>query len=110
MALNSDGDCPVLRCIGSAEAESLQAMRVAIDALHNTALDNHAQQVIVDLRALEFASAACVLLLVQWVQRVEELDETVRYKIVLRGDAREPWQRRSIPLIASAGSRVVVIE
>ena len=109
MALNSEGDCPVLRCIGSAEAQSLQAMRVAIDALHSAALEHRARQVIVDLRALEFASAACVLLLVHWVQRVEQLDEAARFKIVLRGDAREPWQQRSIPLLASTGRQVVVV-
>jgi hypothetical protein len=105
-----DEDHPVLRCIGSAEAESHDAMRVALDTFHGTAVDTSAGKVILDLRALEFASASCVLLLVQWSQRVEDLDESMRYQIVVRSDPHVPWQRRGVPLLASAASRVVVLE
>lgn len=111
LALERDDDGhPVLRCIGSAEAESHDAMRVALDAFHNTAVDSGSGMVTLDLRALEFASASCVLLLVQWTQRVEDLDEGMRYQIVVRSDPHVAWQRRGVPLLASAASRVVVLQ
>lgn len=111
LALERDDEGhPVLRCIGSAEAESQEAMRVALDAFHNTAVDSASRIVILDLRAVEFASASCVLLLVQWGQRVEEMEEGMRYQILVRSDPHVAWQRRGVPLLASAASRVVVLE
>jgi len=85
-------------------------LSTALAAAHDDALKSSAPAVIADLRGLEFASSSCLKAFVTWLQRVQELDATRRYKVKFRSNPRFSWQRRSLGALAAFASSVVEIE
>jgi hypothetical protein len=105
-----DGTTLVLTCIGSAETEALDTLSQALSGLHEDAVRDEVRTVIADIRSLEFASSSCLKVFVTWLQRVSELDDTRRYRIVFRSNPAHSWQRRSLGALAAFASGVVQIE
>ena len=103
------GDSLVLTCSGSAETEQIEALRTAIDLLHANAMQSSAQSVVADIRDVAFASSSCLKVFVTWLQRVQELDDARRYKIVFRSNPRHSWQRRSLSALAAFAAGVVEV-
>lgn len=97
-------------CTGSAETEALAALREAIDSLHHDVIRGPARTVVADVRELEFASSSCLKLFVSWLERVQELDDAHRYRVVFRADPRHAWQRRSLGALASFAADLVRVE
>jgi hypothetical protein len=105
-----DGDKVVLTCRGAAETEALEALDTALSALHDDAVRTPTRTVFADVRDLEFASSSCLKSFVSWLQRVQELDDEHRYKVVFRSNPEHSWQRRSLGALAAFAAGVVQIE
>lgn len=104
-----DGDRIVLTCSGSAESDSIAALQAALETTHDSATHATVHSVVADLRGLEFAASSCLKVFVSWLQRVQKLDTTERYKVVFRATAQHSWQRRSLGALAAFAADVVEI-
>jgi hypothetical protein len=102
-----DGASIVLTCSGSAETEALEKLQQALDSVHADAMKASAPTVIADVRAVEFASSSCLKVFVSWLQRVQQLEDERRYKVVFRSDLRHSWQRRSLGALAAFAAGIV---
>lgn len=105
-----DGDRIVLTCSGSAESESLEALQRALESAHASATSGAVRSVVADIRGLEFATSSCLKVFVSWLQRVQELDQAARYKVVFQSAARHSWQRRSLGALAAFAGDIVEIQ
>jgi hypothetical protein len=106
---SSDGAL-LLTCTGWAETETADTLRSALDLVHADALGAAAPAVIADLRDLEFASSTCLKAFVTWLQRVKELGDEQRYRIVFRSNPTHSWQHRSLGALQVFAKNVVSIE
>ena len=100
----------VLTCSGSAETDALEQLAATLHDVHQSALRAPARQVVADVRALEFASSSCLKAFVSWLQQIQELDESQRYRVLFRSNPRHSWQRRSLGALAAFAGNVVTIE
>ncbi len=107
---STDRGVPVLTCLGWAESETLETLRTALDGVHADAVGSAVPTVIADLRDLEFVSSTCLKAFVTWLQRVKELDDKQRYRIVFRSNPTHSWQHRSLGALAVFAGNVVSIE
>ena len=105
-----DGETMHLTCLGSAESGAMTQLAQAIDGVHAEAIGSPTREVIADIRGLEFASSSCLKVFVTWLQRVKELEDTQRYRVVFRSNPRHSWQRRSLGALAAFAGNVVAIE
>ena len=100
----------VFTCSGCAETEAFAKLAAALDAVHQDATQHPTQVVVADIRELEFASSSCLKAIVTWLDRIQDLDDTHRYKVRFRSDARHSWQRRSLGALAAFAGDIVEIE
>src|SRR3954454_12386524 len=90
---------------GTADLRSHAALESFLTALHRETMAVAADEVHVDVRGLEFMSAACFRLVVEWLSRVDETGR--RYRVIFCADRDRGWQRRSMEaLISFAGAFV----
>jgi hypothetical protein len=104
------GDRLTLTCNGSAETDAWRSLHDVLTDVHDEAVRTTTRTVIADVRSLEFASSSCLKEFVTWLQRVQELDDEKRYRVVFKSDPRHSWQRRSLGALAAFASGVVRIE
>jgi hypothetical protein len=100
----TNGDRIEVRFVGSAEAVTYDDLTTYLGAIHRAALSTRAAEVVLDLRALEFMSAACLRSMLAWVS---DLKENPQYLARLVSDARRPWQRRTLQGLATFGGDLV---
>jgi hypothetical protein len=105
-----DGDRIVLTCSGSAESDSIAVLQAALETTHDSATHANVHAVVADLRGLEFAASACLKVFVAWLQQVQQLGATERYKVVFRAASQHSWQRRSLGALAALAGDVVEIQ
>jgi hypothetical protein len=110
MSTSRSGHVLTLVCTGCAETESLRQLSDVLETLHGDAVRDSAESVVADVRALEFASSSCLKAFVTWLQRVVELEDARRYRVLFRSNPRHSWQRRSLAALAAFGGDVVAIE
>lgn len=67
-------------------------------------------EVVVDIRNLEFMNSSCFKSLLTWIVRVQDLPETKRYKIRFLSNPGLHWQKRSLHSLASMGGGLVEVE
>jgi hypothetical protein len=103
----SNGDRIVVRFVGSAESATFDDLTSYLEAIHRAALESSAGEVVVDLRALEFMSAACLRSMLAWMSEVQR---DPRYVARFVSDSKKPWQRRSLLGLASFGGALVRVE
>jgi hypothetical protein len=93
---------------GTADLRSQTALESFLAALHRETMAVAADEVKVDVRDLEFMSAACFRSIVEWVSKVD--DNARPYKINFFANRERQWQRRSMEALSSfAGGFVNVI-
>ncbi|MBX3220152.1 MAG: hypothetical protein KF795_06495 [Labilithrix sp.] len=98
------GDRITVRFVGSAESVTRDDLAAYLTAIHELALETKAVEVVFDLRALEFMSAACLRSMLAWLC---ELERAPRYVARFVPDGKSHWQRRSLESLASIGGEVV---
>lgn len=98
----------VVTLSGAAEGASIEELGKALAHVHEQAVGS-AREVVVDLRALEFATSSSIKAFVTWLQSIHELEPEVRYLAVFVSTKRHPWQERSLrALKAFAGDAMTV--
>lgn len=99
-----------LRLSGSADMSVRDRLEVLIQRLHGQLTADGASVVHVDLRQLEFMSAASFTALVSWLTLVHELPPERRYRIRFQSNPLIRWQRRSLGALACFATDVVALE
>jgi hypothetical protein len=100
----------VLRLSGSADISTRQPLEALIERLHGRLEAAGASKIRVDLRQLEFMSAASFTALVGWLSLVHELPPERRYRIQFQSNPLIRWQRRSLGALSCFATDVVTIE
>jgi hypothetical protein len=81
---------------GTADYAALDALEMLLDRTHAEALRLGVEQVVVDLRTLEFMNSSCFKCFLSWITAINELEVEARYRIELRSSALHHWQKRSL--------------
>ncbi|MBX3262990.1 MAG: hypothetical protein KIS78_22950 [Labilithrix sp.] len=96
-----------VRLVGSAESVTREDLAAYLKAIDGVAVETEAAEVVFDLRALEFMSAACLRAVLAWLL---EGERSPRYVARFVSDAKNHWQRRSLASLASIGGERVRID
>lgn len=99
-----------LRLSGSADISTRRPLEALIARLHGRLSGGNAGSIRVDLRQLEFMSAASFTALVGWLSLVHELPPERRYQIRFQSNPMIRWQRRSLGALSCFATDVVAIE
>jgi hypothetical protein len=67
-------------------------------------------EVVVDIRALEFMNSSCFKSLLTWIVRVQDLPQEQRHKIRFISNPSLHWQKRSLHSLASMGGGLIEVE
>jgi hypothetical protein len=99
-----------IRLVGSAESIAKAALDGLLKNVHTEAQRLKLQEVIVDLRELEFMNSSCFKSFVYWLREAEELEPAKQYRIRLLSDDDKHWQRRSLAALACFAADLIRIE
>jgi hypothetical protein len=100
----------VLRLAGSADMSTRRPLEALIERLHGRLESTGVSAIRVDLRQLEFMSAASFTALVGWLSLVHELPPERRYRIRFHSNPHIRWQHRSLGALSCFATDVVAIE
>ena len=99
-----DGKRIEVRLVGSAEAFVVGDLIAYLDAVHRVAVEADASEIVLDIRGLEFISAACLASMLVWLRQLQR-GPACRPRFVW--DAKKHWQRRTLDsLVTFAGELV----
>jgi hypothetical protein len=94
--LTTSGETLTLELKGEGNTETIDVLANIIAATHARARAEKASEVVVDIKQLEFMNSSCFKKLVTWLDWVQELNESDRYRIRFRSSEAVHWQRRSL--------------
>ena len=94
---------------GAAEGP-MQKLAAALTGVHERALAAKLREVIVDLRALEFATSSSLKAFVTWLQSIHELGPETQYRVIVRSSAEHTWQARSLRALKAFAGELMTIE
>jgi hypothetical protein len=103
------GEAPEIQLGGSADIAAVEALESLIGKVHAAMLDNAAHAIELDIQALEFMSATCFNVLVNWISMIQDLDAGQRYVIAIHSNPKIPWQRRSLQTLACFATDLVTV-
>jgi hypothetical protein len=103
----AEGRCVRVAMSGTADLRSQLALDNFFTSLHRQSVATAAEEVKVDVRSLEFMSAACFRLVVEWLCRVDEAARP--YRVSFLANPALPWQRRSMEALFSLGGGLVSV-
>lgn len=106
-ATRSDGDNLVFVVEGAAESDSMDTLQSAITAADQQAKTIKAQQIVADIRSLEFCTSSCLKVFATWVV---EMPTPAPYKIVFLSNPAHSWQRRSLKALTMCAPEVASVE
>lgn len=92
--------------VGTAESNAAEALASLFGDVHVRAASEQ-RDVVVDVRALRFATSSCLRVFADWVLGATE--GSAPYKIVFLSSPKHSWQRRSLgALVTASNGRVEV--
>src|SRR5262249_62422478 len=100
----------VLRLSGSADMSTRRPLEALIERLHGRLEAAGANAIRVDLRQLEFMSAASFNAFVGWLSLIHDLPPERRYRIRFQSNPLIRWQRRSLGALSCFATDVVAID
>jgi hypothetical protein len=100
---------PTRRLGGNAEGAVSDALEALLTSLHARLHAAGAREIVVDIRTLEFMSAACFNALVAWLTLITELPAAERYQLQFASNLAIPWQRRSLDTLACFATDLVTV-
>ena len=109
-SIDRDADGITLRIEGSADSAVAMSLEPLVARLHGELVGAGARAVAVDLRTLEFMSASCFTVFVEWLNLVNELEPARRYRLVFASSSAIPWQRRSLKTLSCFAVDLVTVE
>lgn len=95
---------------GTADAISEPVLGELLGRLHGESQRAHVQEVVVDLRRLEFMNSSCFKSFITWIVAVRRLPEDQHYRIRFLSNASVHWQKRSLHAISYFGGDLITIE
>ena len=104
----SEGRTIELRLRGSAEMGAKPGLDQFLAQVAKASDD--CDEVVVDIRKLEFMNSSCFKSLLTWIVRVQDLPEPRRHKIRFISNPALHWQKRSLHSLASMGGGLVEVE
>jgi len=78
--------------------------------VHGEAQRSRAEEVTVDVRALEFMNSSCLKCFVWWISTVQEQTTEGRYRIVFVSSPTVYWQRRSLNALACLANELITVQ
>jgi hypothetical protein len=96
-----------VRLVGCAEPVNLDDLTAYLDAVRRVAVETQAAEIVLDIRSLDFMSAACLRSLLVWLG---ESQRKSTYLTRMEWDPSRAWQRRSFRHLVSAGGEVLRME
>jgi len=109
VAESSFGAEPRLKLVGSAETMIASSLLVLTDRLHASMMKAIRREIVVDMRRLEFMSAAAFNAFVGWIALAGELPAEQRYRIRFLANPSVLWQKRSLGHLMSFAPDVVIV-
>ena len=103
------GKCLVVLS-GTADFEARPALAAWIRSLHDEALRLRLDQVVVDIREIEFMSSICVNVLVGWLVTIMELPPAQHYRVHFRWTRSRFWQRKSLNALSRLAMLIVTTD
>jgi hypothetical protein len=95
---------------GTADVRAVDSLERFMPELHTQTLLAKANQVVVDLLALEFMNSSCFKSLVAWIAQLREIDPAQRYHVTFLSSTAQRWQRRSLHALSSFAPELVTVE
>jgi hypothetical protein len=95
---------------GNADLNVKSALDGFISAAHDEARRVRAEEVVVDVRGLEFMNSSCLKSLVWWISNVQDQTPEAQYRIVFLSSPALYWQRRSLNALACLASDLVSVQ
>lgn len=93
-----EGGALAVRAVGTADGGTVEDLTAYLAHLDCLAREQNAEEIILDLRDVEFLSASCMRVLVEWLGEVARgRGRGARFVL----DARKPWLLRSFETLAA---------
>ncbi|MBL8955485.1 MAG: hypothetical protein JNK82_32220 [Myxococcaceae bacterium] len=96
----SQGSLFTVMLKGAAELRDAQPLRDPFLRWHKSAVEAHAREVRVDVRAVDFMNSTALSAFIGWVAEIMKLADEQRYQIRFEATQKRRWQRSSLHAIA----------
>jgi hypothetical protein len=103
-----DGDVLVAVVTGTADMRATEGIGTWLDAFHAEATRQRVDEVVVDMRELEFMNSSCFKGFVTWITTMREAEH--RYRIKILSNSTLHWQRRGLPTLRCFAADLISIE
>jgi hypothetical protein len=77
---------------------------------HEEARRLQVEEVVVDLRQLEFMNSSCLKSLVLWINQVQAMEPAERYRITFLSSPTVYWQKRSLHALSCLATDLVTLQ
>jgi hypothetical protein len=99
-----------IKLVGNADLNVKTQLDRFITAVHDQARKASAEEVVVDLRGLEFMNSSCLKSFVWWISTVQDLGPGPNYRITFLSSPSMYWQRRSLNALACLATDLVSVQ
>ena len=99
-----------IKLVGNADLNVKTQLDRFITAVHEEARRTAVEQVVVDLRGLEFMNSSCLKSFVWWISTVQDLEPGPSYRITFLSSPSMYWQRRSLNALACLATDLVSVQ
>jgi len=105
-----EGGRMTLRFWGNADLRVKDRLDVFLREVDRRSMDTHADEVVVDLRRLDFMNSCCLKALVTWLGKVQERPSEEQYRVLFMKDPAAHWQARSLHALVAFAPGMIRIE
>jgi len=99
-----------VRLRGHADLGAKRALEGFVAAVDHAARVDRVDEVVVDMRRLDFMNSSCLKTLVTWLKKVRERPATQQYPIRFLRDQSAYWQERSLDALRAFAPGIVNVE
>ncbi|MBK7860730.1 MAG: hypothetical protein IPJ65_19435 [Archangiaceae bacterium] len=104
-----DGASLRLKMTGAADLRDGGELRLSLLDVHREALAQHAHEVWVDLKAVEFMNSTALGAFVGWMTEIHKTPGADRYHLTLVASKERRWQRISLHALASFAPETISV-
>jgi len=81
---------------GNADYAALDAVEMLLTRAHAEATRLGANEMVIDLRQLEFMNSSCFKCFLSWITDIQELATDQQYRVKFLSNPKLHWQKRSL--------------
>ena len=81
---------------GNADYAALDALEMLLTRAHSEATRLGANEMVIDLRQLEFMNSSCFKCFLSWITDIQELAPDQQYRVKFVSNPKLHWQKRSL--------------